>query len=312
MSLFGKMYPWSKWRKHEALWEHTELRPHLPETAKLSHGQLLVFLDKYRVVYVKPCYGGGGRGIIKLTRDEDWVQVQTLTHKKTIAIDRVYAYLAQIIGKKSYVIQQGIDLLDIQDRKIDFRVLLLKPRTKWVFMGSMGKLGVRGQVVTNHCRGGKSIIVHNAIQESTGWQDEQIEELEQTLHRLGYQIAQVLERRFPLISELGLDMGIDREGNVWLIEANTRPHYNLFKHHKDPALYNKIRGTIRRLRSVRPGFPKKTVQTRSKSRGNDAKFPKNRRNGLFIAPPRSRTNTAPPGRLNARTTADEYRPRSQA
>ncbi|CAG7645221.1 YheC/YheD family protein [Paenibacillus allorhizosphaerae] len=266
MSLFGKMYPWSKWRKHEALWEHTELRPHLPETAKFTHEQLLFFLDKYPVVFLKPCYGGGGRGVIKLSHEGEWVRVQTLTDRKNVTIDNLYGYIVQIIGKKSYVIQQGIDLLDIQDRKIDFRVLLLKPRKTWMFMGSMGKLGVKGQVVTNHCRGGKSIIVKNALQESTDLKSEEIDVLENKLHTTGQQIALALEKRYPLITELGLDMGIDRERNVWLIEANTRPQYNLFKHHKDPALYNKIRLSIHRLRSVRPRYPNKALQTRSVSR----------------------------------------------
>jgi D-alanine-D-alanine ligase-like ATP-grasp enzyme len=36
------------------------------------------------------------------------------------------------------------------------------------------------------------------------------------------QIAQILGSRFPL-NILGLDMGIDKKGYIWFIEANTKP-----------------------------------------------------------------------------------------
>jgi len=34
----------------------------------------------------------------------------------------------------------------------------------------------------------------------------------------------LLESRFPGLTQLGYDYGIDRNGQIWILEVNTRPH----------------------------------------------------------------------------------------
>ncbi|MNP87462.1 hypothetical protein D3C76_1883740 [compost metagenome] len=57
-----------------------------------------------------------------------------------------------------------------------------------------------------------------------------------------------MQKRFPLVAELGLDIGIDENLKLWLIEANTRPQYKLFRDHEDPMLYNRIGAIIKTIR----------------------------------------------------------------
>jgi hypothetical protein len=251
LSLYGRMYPWSKWRKHAALWKVDSLRTYLPDTAKLTPRKLLQFLEKYPVVFLKPCFGGGGRGIMKLTMRSGKVRVHTHTDRYEVAIDQIYSHMIRKIGKKSYILQQGIDLMDLQGRQLDFRVVLLKPGKKWRYMGVMGKWAPSGQIVTNHCRGGSSIGLSQALKSSLKLEELRQHELDAELREMGYRIAAALEASFPLITELGLDIGIDRSQRLWLIEANTRPQYNLFKDHADAGLYPQIQSVVRRLRQTR-------------------------------------------------------------
>lgn len=249
MSLLAQKYPWSKWWKHVALWKDSSLRMHLPETSRLDSSNLHVYLRKYPVVFVKPCFGGGGRGILKLSRQGQKCSIQTVERRYQVPIEHTYKFVRKLTGSKSCIVQQGIDLMDVEGRSIDFRVLLLKPKEEWKLMGIMGKLGAPGRIVTNHCRGGSSITLKEALKRGTEKKKEEEQDMVQKeMEDLAQQIAQVLHKKYKLITELGLDMALDRKGKLWLIEANTRPQYNLFKDHEDRKLYRKIDETIRQLR----------------------------------------------------------------
>lgn len=40
---------------------------------------------------------------------------------------------------------------------------------------------------------------------------------------LSLTITRALEERYGRLGELGIDYGIDRSGNIWLLEVNSRP-----------------------------------------------------------------------------------------
>lgn len=248
MSLLAQKYPWSKWRKHVVLWKEPGLQEYLPRTAVLDGQHLYEFLDMYPVVYAKPCYGGGGKGVLKLARAGNGVSLFTTADRFEVPLEQVYRKVARLSGKRQYIVQQGVSLLGIEGRPIDFRTLLIRPGTEWKYMGIMGKLAVKEQIVTNHCRGGSSISFGQAMKDSRGLADEEIAELEQRMESLSLQIAQTLQRKYPLVRELGLDIGVDEELHLWLIEANTRPQYNLFKDHEDQTLYKRISTMIKKVR----------------------------------------------------------------
>jgi hypothetical protein len=248
LSLLAQKYPWSKWRKHIALWKEPEVKDHLPETAVFNSDNLYVFLRAHPVVFVKPCYGGGGKGVLKLMRTGDSVQIFTTVDRFEVPLEQAFRKVSKLAGKRDYIVQQGINLLGFEGRPIDFRTLLLKPKAEWSYMGIMGKLAVKEQIVTNHCRGGSSLTFAKAMTESKEMKEEEIAGLEKKMETLSLQIAETLQKKFPLVRELGLDIGIDENLHLWLIEANTRPQYNLFKDHDDPDLYKRIDSLIRSIR----------------------------------------------------------------
>lgn len=249
MSLLSRKYPWSKWQKHLVLARDPALREFLPDTAVLKEETLFDFLSRYPVVFVKPSCGGGGRGVVKISVLEDGrIEIQTTETRTVAELPQVYRTVKGYLRQTEYIVQQGVSLIRIDDRPIDFRTLLLRPGKTWRYMGVMGKLAVRDQIVTNHCRGGSSLTFSGALKESKELQEEEIQELEKRLEQLSRQIASAMQRRFPLVAELGLDIGIDENLKLWLIEANTRPQYKLFRDHEDPMLYNRIGAIIKTVR----------------------------------------------------------------
>ncbi|WP_181592545.1 YheC/YheD family protein [Paenibacillus sp. YN15] len=249
MSLLSRKYPWSKWQKHLVLAREPVLREFLPDTAVLKEETLIDFLSRYPVVFAKPSCGGGGRGVVRISViEEGRVEIQTTETRVETEIPQAYAAVKSFLGPKQYIVQQGVSLIRIDDRPIDFRTLLLRPGRTWRYMGVMGKLAVRDQIVTNHCRGGSSLTFAEALKESRELQPEEIRELEKRIERLSRLIAAALNKRYPLVAELGLDIGIDEELKLWLIEANTRPQYKLFRDHDDPTLYRRIGAIIKTVR----------------------------------------------------------------
>ena len=210
---------------------------------------LTELIDKYPIIFAKPIVGTGGLGIIKITKLVDQIMVETGKITKVIKdLTELFNLLENIIGESSYLIQQGIPLISIQNRPLDFRVLLLKPKNTWEFMGIMGKWGAKNKIVTNHSRGGEPITLEKALRYSTPASDQQIHQMMGKLIQLGLEAAKTLNRSYHSIREVGMDVAIDQQLNTWILEINTRPHYQLFKSHKDKRLYQKINKQIRFIR----------------------------------------------------------------
>lgn len=248
VEVYKLKYPGSKWLKHMILSKDPALHPHLPETLLFNESNLLVLLNKYPAVFVKPIFGTGGRGVIKAVRLGSKCKVQIATQKTELPISRVYSFIKKRISGTRCIVQKGVDLASVDGHPVDFRVLLLKPETEWKFMGIMGKVAMKHRIVTNHCRGGRPILLKEALVRSLNLEEKACKDIARDMESLGLRIAAALQRKFKVINELGLDIAVDNQQKLWLIEANTRPHYELFRYHENPDLYNHIHRTIRTLR----------------------------------------------------------------
>jgi hypothetical protein len=140
--------------------------------------------------------------------------------------------------------------MKIGERFVDFRIVLLKPRNTWEFIGIMGKCAAKNRFVTNHARGGVSIRLKQALKQGLNYSEKESEQLEERLQSLGLNIAHSLNETYSNITELGLDIAIDSDEKIWLLEANTKPQFKLFKDHEDHTLYRKILKYTKNLRSL--------------------------------------------------------------
>jgi hypothetical protein len=233
----------SKWRKHVILAREPAIHKYLPETAVLTKSELLwEYLSNFSFIILKPVVGTGGRGIIKIGKiGDNKVLLQTGLKKQVFySKSELVVHVTRLTKGQSYLIQQGINLITINERPIDFRILLYKRKNQWEFMGGMGKLAAKNKIITNFCKGGKPITVEKALKYGLKLNAEECSELEQKLQALGTVVASTFDKQYKSIRELGLDVAIDKNLHIWILEVNTRPMYNLFRYHADRTLYNKI------------------------------------------------------------------------
>jgi uncharacterized circularly permuted ATP-grasp superfamily protein len=145
----------------KSLLANQKLSNNVPDTRIYSKPTLKTMLDKYKMVYVKPNMGTGGKGVIRVEKLGQCYKYQIGTAIKSFSS---FDKMAHSIGLKTkscpYVIQRGIHLLRYNRRRFDLRIMVQKnPKDKWETTGVIGRLGHPKKIVTNVCRGGSSKIM---------------------------------------------------------------------------------------------------------------------------------------------------------
>lgn len=239
----------NKMTRQRILVRKRSLAPYLLKTNILNRNRLETYLNRFRTVFLKPVYGRGGKGVIKVRRNGSRYRLHQgkraiMLHGKRYLLNKV----KRSTSGKPYLIQKGVKLLSLRGRPVDFRVLMFKPQNEWLFMGIMGRLASPNRIVTNYSAGGKAITLKEALRDS-GLSNSKCEYVEKKLISLGYKVAQAFSR-VSKVRKIGIDVAIDKKLNIWILEPNTDPGYNLFRYHKDKSLYHRIRGFSKYIRKT--------------------------------------------------------------
>ncbi len=231
----------SKMLKTRVLQRDPSLRGVIPETLWYTRQNLEEMLERHRTVYVKPDKGGGGAGILRIEkRDEGRFRVCFRTRCREVDRRRLFAAVESCFSpEKHYLIQQGISLALYRGSPFDLRILLQKPGRRWIVSGMVAKVAASGRFVTNYCRGGHPLPVETALKAVVREPVER-EWMIRELHRMAERVAEVLNDRFPGLRELGIDVGLDRNGHPWIFEVNTRPQFKMFSKIGRRDLFAKI------------------------------------------------------------------------
>ncbi|MHB8170372.1 MAG: YheC/YheD family endospore coat-associated protein [Thermincolia bacterium] len=220
----------------KALQDCEELKLHLPETRQLkSYRDCLEMLERFSSVFLKPIHGSLGRGIIKFTRpDLACYRYQAFagrqkTKGKAVAAESLASVVKRLTFGRGYLIQQGIPLLTIEGRPFDIRVLIQKNCFgNWVETHMFAKIAAKGNFATNVAAGGEVASVQQALAEAAKQAGVTTEVLAESIRHLVFTVAQALEEKLGPFGELGLDIGIDNKGLVWLIEVNSKYSRHVF------------------------------------------------------------------------------------
>lgn len=215
----------NKFMKTSVINANPNLRKHVPEFCMYNRRNAMYMLEKHVSVFVKPNEGARGFGIVRLRKRDEQV-IECIDHRGNVKYTN-YSQLPEWSQDK-YIIQEAIDIPCIDGRVWDIRIHLQKLNDTWEIMGNISKLGEEGKVVTNNAHGGKSIdteeLLSRVIEDKST-----ISHTIFMLDTLSAEIAYTLEVEYAGIRELGIDLALDKNNNIWIIEANTNPPSILFK-----------------------------------------------------------------------------------
>lgn len=217
----------SKWDVYKALKDHPLLQAFLPKTVQIETAEdMWTQLAEHERIVLKPSFGARGTGIYLLERTDAGTNV-TMT-KKTETYKRLFQSKSQLnkwvdrlLQRYSYLCQPYLELATAQNEPFDFRILMQKDkRNQWVEKGRGIRLGQKDHITANIATGGLFLPITAFLQQ---YRDVLPLAAEQTIHHILRTLPEQVEATFHRLFELGIDLGVDRSGQVWILDINSKP-----------------------------------------------------------------------------------------
>ncbi|MEC0123359.1 YheC/YheD family protein [Paenibacillus pabuli] len=185
------------------------------------------------------------------------------------SLDELDLALHEHIQKRDYIIQQGIPLMKHDELPFDLRVLTQKNlQHNWETTGILGRVAAPGKIITNIHGGGRLATFNELVRPH--FDQNQFQQLRSELYRLGIHTAVQLQKSFPRLKEIGIDIALDEGGRPWILEVNTLPGIYAFGLLPDKETYRKIKRYARAYGRL-PSKKAKTSRASHKAQAPSAK-----------------------------------------
>ncbi|MBA4535644.1 YheC/YheD family protein [Bacillus aquiflavi] len=221
---------------HNMLLNVGEVKSFLPEThsfSSFSHIENMLF--QYGHIYIKPMNGSLGLGVHQILHDKhenvyycryrDKYGENKL--KKFPTLEKLIHHIFTNRKLEKMLIQQGIHLIRVNKRLVDFRIHTNKDdQGDWKVTAIAAKIAGPGSPTTHVKNGGEIKTLREVFPD-----DEVRKQYEEKLTNTALLLSKALENQVDgIIGEIGFDLGIDKNGDIWLFEANSKPGRSIFAH----------------------------------------------------------------------------------
>ncbi len=219
----------NKWKVYQMLVTDNILKPYLPETKIFNAENMQEMMQKYKTLFIKPSNGSLGKGIIRAKisgKGEISFVIYGNSRYKSQA-DNVEEFIkktTRIRGEKPYIVQQGINMANYRGSTFDLRIIFQKNKKgNWQIGKKFVRVAPRGSSVSNLSSGGR-VEISRKVLRYIFFKNERIDSKFEEVQKLCSRVANTLEEKSGgIYGELGLDIGIDKNGALWLIEVNSKP-----------------------------------------------------------------------------------------
>ncbi|WP_419878613.1 YheC/YheD family protein [Brevibacillus centrosporus] len=228
---FNALSRFSKWAIYQILAD-SPFQSYLPKSHTYDSNQLITFLEEYRTAFLKPHYGSKGQGILRV--ECNLTGTYTLAEQTwdpsfvTSDPSALITLLENKMGTKKYLIQKEIRMKKINDRSVDFRVMVQKNgQGNWAITGELVRFANRQSYLSNLFT--RSDSLQNVLAGLYQQWPQKAATLIHEIHKVCLGVAERLDQHYGHIAELGIDITIDHIDQIWLIEVNSRPSKMIFK-----------------------------------------------------------------------------------
>lgn len=197
----------------------------IPTERAESSEQIIAFLNLHGSVVIKPIKGIRGKGVYILSQENEDDHVFKLGYqkeKRTLTKEEFEAFFIEEIKGKSFIVQKHVSSRTMQGDPFDCRVHVEKNgHGKWESAKIYIRIGIGQSVISNVNQGGGISDVKQFLQATFEDQWKSIyDKLVKVSKTLPYKIEEIRDTH---IMSLGLDIGIDKDGSLYLFEVNDGP-----------------------------------------------------------------------------------------
>lgn len=221
-----------KWQVHQWLSSHYQTASYVPDTVCFKTvEQAAEFCYRHSDVYMKPVHGSLGIGILRVRRQPDGRVFYQMKRQdgslKQGTVGAISVFLKENFRRLKngpYVIQEALKLRTWQGRPFDIRMVLQKDETgRWQRTKMFCRIAQEGQITSNLSTGGDALSAKQLLSEILP-NDKIVNRTMKELRQMADLIPGVIEQEQEgTLGELGLDLGLDENGRIWVIEVNAKP-----------------------------------------------------------------------------------------
>ena len=220
-----------KWDLHCRLSKHKDMAVYLPETVVYENdlNVMAQILRKHPAVYLKMRTGSNGKGIIRVRKQPDLLYEYSYFKDRIVqgyvnSLEELILVARDLMNNRSFIIQQGIDVLTHQGNKVDVRVLVQRDEKGiWQITSMPTRIAVNDCAVTSTRSGSKVYRFEDAFNNILEFYPRKVEGIKSDIERLIYTATNTLEKEYGTFGELGIDVAIDKNLKLWFIESNAKP-----------------------------------------------------------------------------------------
>lgn len=222
-----------KWEVYEWLSNEHQVKSHMPQTARhTTLAQAEDFVRSHATSFLKPLHGSLGLGIVRFVRHQSGSvtyevkrRAGSITAGQASSVRDAIQVFRTRLKNRPYIWQEGLNLVKYQGRPLDIRILMQRDESgAWKRTKMFARVAKVGDFTSNLTGGGDAMPVDEALVQCLP-KSEQRNRATSQVRRLSRQIVDAIEsgsgRTF---GEMGIDLGVDVEGKIWIIEVNSKPH----------------------------------------------------------------------------------------
>jgi hypothetical protein len=218
--IFNDWNRYGKWDIHEILMKNEELRTHLPETKRASSLNFKEMMEKHSELIIKPNSGSLGGGVVMVEKKDSELWEVCYNQKREAFTNDWPEIIRKKVLNKNYIIQERIPLAEYQGSPFDLRVSVQKNGIgEWQVTGVVGKVAKIGNYVTNVAKGGTCKTLSELL---SNFSDLDFNEVYHSIEKFSIKAVSELNKYFPNLADVGLDIGLTTEGFPMFIECNGR------------------------------------------------------------------------------------------
>ncbi|MDT8861217.1 YheC/YheD family protein [Alkalihalobacillus sp. MEB130] len=226
--LINTLSGFNKWDVYQSLAKKKELQPFLPTTRFFKKAQDITtkdfetFLKKRTKLYIKATRGSRGRKVVSIEKKQNGYEcsffINTLTIIQVNKTSEIIDILKEFFGESNIIIQDAIDLVKIDNRIIDLRAEVQRNGKGEIEVAAIPvRIGQQFSPISTH---GDSFPFNDFFKVILSNSEKEINMIRNKIEDILVQLYTSIEEEYGPFGEIEIDLGLDRNGQLWFIECN--------------------------------------------------------------------------------------------